>query len=678
MVEYKKGGMQVRKRGFTVDVKGRVKNFNIPQNQPLVPLYEAIVNSIHAIGERNKKYGSIDGEIKIYVERENQEIIDGSNVVNNIIGFTIEDNGVGFNEANYESFMTSDSEYKAEIGGKGVGRFSWLRVFQSAEVNSTFYDEVSEEYKKRVFDFTLDNEIEDILESNNLSNCGTIIKLRNMDENYKKNTPKGLDTITRDIIQHCLIYLLDENCPKITVSDSEDIINVNSRFQSYMEEQSNKVKFKIEEEVFELQHIKINERNYDGNKLLLCANDRLVETKNLEQYIADLDKDIYEYEGYWYIGIVTGKYLDENVDMNRLSFNIPEKESGINILNKVSINGLTNKVAEIVENHLDNYLHKISKEKLDKFKKYTNDIAPQYRHLFHYKLDDIKSLKPNISNINLDNELHNMKRDLERKSQSKSNEILELYKNNKINTEEYRELISEELEKITSSNSSTLAEYILHRKIIIDLLDATISKIEEDPYGYEKDIHDLIYPMKGDNDSMPYDLHNLWLIDDKLSYSHFISSDKAFKKSKKRPDLFFMDNPVAVADVENEGSEFNAITIFELKRPMRNDYTGADNPIKQTIDYVKILRNGKELDSKGRPIRISENTKFYLYIICDITSTLEPSISDFDFKTMPDGIGMYKYHEGYNAYIEILPYSKLNMDAKKRNKILFEKLGLKR
>ena len=40
-------------RPFSINIRGRVKNFNLPKNQPLVPLFEAIVNAIHAIGERN-------------------------------------------------------------------------------------------------------------------------------------------------------------------------------------------------------------------------------------------------------------------------------------------------------------------------------------------------------------------------------------------------------------------------------------------------------------------------------------------------------------------------------------------------------------------------------------------------------------------------------------------------
>lgn len=37
--------------GFTIDLAGRVRNFDLPKNQPLIPLYEAIVNSIYAIQE---------------------------------------------------------------------------------------------------------------------------------------------------------------------------------------------------------------------------------------------------------------------------------------------------------------------------------------------------------------------------------------------------------------------------------------------------------------------------------------------------------------------------------------------------------------------------------------------------------------------------------------------------
>lgn len=124
--------------GFTIDLAGRVRNFDLPKTQPLIPLYEAVVNSIYAIEERQEKE-EFQGKIDIKIIREPQEIasIEGiDNSVNEITGFSISDNGIGLDENNMRSFLQSDSTYRAEKGGKGVGRFSWLKAFSSAKVES--------------------------------------------------------------------------------------------------------------------------------------------------------------------------------------------------------------------------------------------------------------------------------------------------------------------------------------------------------------------------------------------------------------------------------------------------------------------------------------------------------------------------------------------------------------
>ena len=111
-------------RKFGINLRGRIKNFNLPKNQPLIPLFEAIVNSIHAIDERKKLGEDFNAYITIKIIRSNQMSFD-ANELAPISSFEIIDNGVGFNEENLNSFMESDSTYKAAIGGKGVGRFSW-------------------------------------------------------------------------------------------------------------------------------------------------------------------------------------------------------------------------------------------------------------------------------------------------------------------------------------------------------------------------------------------------------------------------------------------------------------------------------------------------------------------------------------------------------------------------
>ena len=65
-------------RSFGISIKGRTKNFTLPKSQPLIPLFEAIVNSFHSIEERKKTDSNFKGgHIYIEMERDGQISIDG-------------------------------------------------------------------------------------------------------------------------------------------------------------------------------------------------------------------------------------------------------------------------------------------------------------------------------------------------------------------------------------------------------------------------------------------------------------------------------------------------------------------------------------------------------------------------------------------------------------------------
>lgn len=57
---------------------------------------------------------------------------------------TVEDNGVGLNDKNWDAFTTTDTDNKIQIGGKGVGRLMWLDCFETISVSSTYADEDGE------------------------------------------------------------------------------------------------------------------------------------------------------------------------------------------------------------------------------------------------------------------------------------------------------------------------------------------------------------------------------------------------------------------------------------------------------------------------------------------------------------------------------------------------------
>ena len=52
-----------------INFKGLVELHNLPSTEPLLPLFEAIVNSIQSINQGNIK----NGEISIHIERENTQ-----------------------------------------------------------------------------------------------------------------------------------------------------------------------------------------------------------------------------------------------------------------------------------------------------------------------------------------------------------------------------------------------------------------------------------------------------------------------------------------------------------------------------------------------------------------------------------------------------------------------------
>lgn len=81
-------------RSFASNLSGKVRNFLLPKNRPLIPLYEAIVNSINAIDERKQKQGFFQGKVEIEIIRE--RTLFSAEDKHTINGFCIKDNGIGF------------------------------------------------------------------------------------------------------------------------------------------------------------------------------------------------------------------------------------------------------------------------------------------------------------------------------------------------------------------------------------------------------------------------------------------------------------------------------------------------------------------------------------------------------------------------------------------------------
>jgi hypothetical protein len=175
-------------------------------------------------------------------------------------------------------------------------------------------------------------------------------------------------------------------------------------------------------------------------------------------------------------------------------------------------------------------------------------------------------------------------------------------------------------------------------------------------------------------------------LDERLTYHSFLASDKSFENIKEldsdkddRNDLMIFNEAIAFS--EDTLPPFHFFTIVEFKKPQRKDYVDNDpkkNPLDQVENYVTDLLNGKVTNRQGRIININKETPFYIYIVCDITDSFRKILEKREFSKTPDGQGYFKFKEKYySAYIEILPFEKVLQDAKRRNRILFNKLGIR-
>lgn len=667
---------------FGVNLAGRVNNFDLAQSEVLLPLFESIVNSIQAIEDRRLEDPDFtDGKITVEVERGVQLPLEDLPSAT-VSGFRVQDNGIGFNGPNFESFLQSDSTYKASRGGKGVGRFCWLKVFQNADIESN-YMEGNEKYSRKFrFNLFASSLNDDIVEDPS-GTIGTNLYLSGLRVEYAKSMPIEFEEIVGAVIHHCTPFFLLPNCPQIIFVDEDKTLDLNEAFAKLFSDKGETRNFEIAGYRFNLVGLEmpiddIGKVKLDKtNRVMFCAHNRCVDELNLDSSFNGLGPLLKRKYSLYFIGILTSDYLDMKVNANRLSFSFVEEDSlfvGI----EPSRKEINSKVEECVKDILQNYFDEAISERKRAVEKYITEEAPQYKPLMKHLPQAIEGIKFGSTISNIEDNLHDAKRQLEKDVAKENDELLLKIGNSSLSSADYEHEFAECTRKLVDINKASLAEYIAHRKAVLQLFEASLNRKPDEKYKLEKYLHELIFPVRATSEDVSYEAHNLWLIDERLTYSQYLASDISLgtNADNKRPDILLLDHPVLVSDEDGPGHTFESISIFELKRPMRDDYDGKDNPIDQLQEYAEKIKDGNAVDATGRPIRVNENTRIYLYAVCDVTASLKRIMRRRNFKQTPDGLGWHVYVDDLNASIEVLPYDKILADSKMRSRVFFEKLGL--
>lgn len=645
----------------------------------MFPLYELVVNSIQAIDEKGKEDNDY---IKIEIERDA-----GSNEVllTPVKKIKIADSGIGFTKENYESYKEAYSKKKIGIGGKGVGRFAVLSVFNKVSIESTFVNNSNTYCRKFTIDRkngTIENHTEDA--TPNITRETSIV-LTDINDNFvDESTRYDLDRMAELLLKHCSLFYINGKYYNITITEGGRCLRLDDMF-SGEDFLINSSQATIKGETFNFYAIENIKQK--SNQITLCANGRSVKNKRISTIFPIFDSPVVVNGDEKYISLyITSAFLDRNVSHSRNSFKFSSQETE-DPQNKI-LADLTGIRETDIECTANSVLSDMFKDDLIRFRENQNqqiqkfcdsDDGLPYRNT---KLPDEErdklSSAPTADEIQSAFENYRM-----RHRHATQFACRKLFNRDYANTDEYRKMLKDALSSLSEDNQSNLTEYVIHRKAIIMLLDKYLCKKDNTSSHHEENVlHNLIFTMGATHQEEPYDHHNLWLIDDRLAFYKYIYSDIKFSnhevlgeggQSNKEPDIALYDKPSYYGDMDYSG-EIRTVVLCEFKRPGRpinySDY------LKQREDQINGVDTKKTItDYQGKILSVNANTPIFHYFICDnnayqslVAPLTRAGFHISPYETLVQIAERYRY--------EVMTYDRLLINAKRRNLIFFDKLGI--
>jgi hypothetical protein len=547
-----------------------------------MPLFEAVINAFQSLVET----GAPGQSIHINVERETGMFPDKRSP---IVGFSITDTGMGFTDANFNSFDTVDSDLKQAEGGKGLGRFVWLVAFDRVEIDSD-YRNVQGELKRRTFSFVPGSDVIDppTIKDSESKAPRTVVRLQGFREPYRAECPRRLEVIAHQLIGHFLRLFLDRSGPAISLSDSFETIDLRQYYMANFDSPATQHTFEIEQATFTVRGFFLKGSVAERHELIFAADSREVITERLSGALAGLPQRLQDDKGnkFTYTAFVESSFLNAQVQSDRTGFAFPAESEDPN---EITLKTIREAVISNIRKDLEPFLTEINQAKRDAITKFVAQEAPHYRWLAKHLEEFIDDLPAEPSSGEMETVLHHEQYKREVELRQESERILARTTND---PQTYYDELAKFTQEYNEVGMLALAQHVVHRRIILKLAERAIAQDPiNDKFAYEKAIHNLVFPMKHTSDDVPMDRQNLWIIDEKLTYHSFLASDVRLKDMKylenpsaSRPDIAILNHPLAFTD----GSQpLTSMVIVEFKRPDRNDYEEA--PVDQVYRLVSCL-----------------------------------------------------------------------------------------
>lgn len=638
------------------------------------PLFEAISNAIHSTQGKFREDVSSQGRIFVTVNTNRKK---------DDIWATVEDNGRGLDDDNWEAFTTTDTDNKIEIGGKGVGRLMWLDCFEEISVESVFLNE-QEQRQRRSFRFrlALDDQIVDHKVKNVSDGLDTFfyVKFSGVRDNgYLNRFPGRGDYVFQHLTSHFLPAFIGGRCPQITVTVGDDTRHYPDAISEIVYRKQTETPSPTEEygdlSLTLMECDKVASADLKGKHFVhFIAHDRTVHSQKID---GKLGLDYFgENSDRVFHAIVTGPFLDENVNQERTAF-VFEDAVIDRIINEFCV--------PYIDEFLSEPLAELSSEQRGKIEK----ITRTYPSVSFGDTDELQGRVPS-GELKEDAIYGHLARERFRRDERQAEKIrsvLERLKGDDVDVETFADTIQEASRAIEDAEQRSLAEYIVRRKVVLDFIDLLLEKVRDDTkdssFQREDVLHSFICPLRvqtiGDTGSRVEAAasHDLWIVDERLTFAQYFSSDVEFSKlseafeSDERPDVLVFDYVHGLRQKEDPSK----VLLVEFKRPGRTNYPENENPQFQVQRYIQQLQSGKLSDVRGRPIMLNEQTIFYCFIIADNVGKMVDWT--YHWQRTADGRGrILRPDDGFRGSIELITWDALIDDARARNQAFFDKAGI--
>ena len=660
---------------MTGNILNRVRRLPKPTkpSEAMQPVFEAVSNAIHAVEDQFEDNFLAKGRISVTINNlKNPKEIE----------VIISDNGIGLNKARFDAFCTTDTDFKYKKGGKGIGRLLWLDAFDRISVTSVF-ERDNGNVSQRSFRFQLTNtdQITDerLVAKDGSTKPGTIIKFSSLRGiAYPAKFPIQAKALIRHFGSHFLAEFILGKSPQITLSIGSDSAIFPDDVRKLLVEDRGEVP--VETEDFGTLNIasfictKAASADFDGqHQLHFIANGRTVITRKIDGLlgIPRFGEGAYHV----YHGCVSGEFLNERVNQERTQFNFDE----------AVVEAIAKACAESIRSGaLRSEIDKFDGERLSTMRGFLDEY-PSFRFDTPEELL-VKTPKNAVKAEQFAQALipTRIRRDIERRKEVQK--IVSTLEGEGTVPANFSEAVRHAADEVRAEEQRQLTEYVLRRKMVLDVLEVLIRRVRDLPSGkddhhLESTLHQFICPMRirGDDPTRVESAdHDLWVIDERLAFAKYFASDVPMSqllsstKNTERPDIFLFDKLHGLG-LEDDEPLTRAILV-EFKKPGRRDYDERYSPMNQVSRYLSELAGGQIENFNNERIRVASDCIFYCYVVADIVGTLDMHTSTW--RTTANGRGRWIELGGkFRGSIEIIEWKDLIKDARARNHAFIHAAG---